>query len=280
MLITDAVLNMPWAILPPKLLDILTVLQSKQYGDLKIDKDIEAQVESTISDDKRYEVKDGIAIIPIYGTLSKRFNMIMALSGGTSYQLLEKDIRAALSDNEVKGLFLDIDSPGGAVDGVVDIADIIYDAKNGAKPIMAFANGLMASAAYWIGSAADYVIAANSTTQTGSIGVITAPHFDLSKRYEKEEIKVTMFYSGKYKATPNRYTKLSKDDKEYMQSRLDFLYSLFVDAVARHRNVTSDIVNSDMAEGKIFIGEQGLEVGLIDEILNKRQAMARLREMI
>ena len=280
MLITDAVFNMPWAILPAKLTDILGVLYSKEHGELLDDEKLEAKVEEINNADKRYSVEDGIAIIPIYGILSKRFNIISALSGGTSYELLGKDIESALSDNDVKGLFLDTDSPGGAVDGMTDVTDVIYNARNGAKPIMAFANGLMASAAYHIGSAADYVVAANPTTQVGSIGVIMAPHMDYSKRYAKEDIKVTTFYAGKFKMTPNKYTPLSKDDKNYIQDKLDYLYSLFVDAVAKHRNSTSDIVNRDMAEGRIFIGNQALDAGLVDDILNKSQAIEHLKEMI
>jgi len=281
MLITDAVLNTPWSILPPKLLDILSVLQSKEQREKVNDDKLKAEVESANEQkSKQYAVEDGVAIIPIYGILAKRFNIIMAISGGTSYRILAKNIQAALSDGDVKALFLDIESPGGSVDGMTDVTDIIYKARNGSKPIMSFADGLMASAAYHVGSAADYIVAANSTTQVGSIGVITAPHMDFSKRYEKESIKVTMFFSGKYKATPNPYTKLSKDDKNYIQSRLDYLYTLFIDAVAKHRNVAPEIVNSDMAEGKIYIGAQALDVGLIDDILSRKQALERLKEMI
>jgi ClpP class serine protease len=206
---------MPWAILPPKLLDILSVLHSKEHGELLDDEKLEAKVEAVNNADKRYIVEDEIAIVPIYGILSKRFNIISALSGGTSYELLEKDIRAALSDNDVKGLFLDVDSPGGAVDGMVDVTDVVYNARNGSKPIMAFCDGLCASAAYHIASASNYIIAANSTTQLGSIGVVTAPHFDYSKKYVKDDIKVTTFFAGRYKMTPNKYTPLSKDDKDY-----------------------------------------------------------------
>ena len=279
-LITDAVLNMPWAILPPKLLDILSVLHSKEHGELLDDEKLEAKVESVNNADKRYTVEGGIAIIPIYGILSKRFNIISALSGGTSYELLEKDIRAALSDNDVKGLFLDVDSPGGAVDGMVDVTDVVYNARNGKKPIMTFANGLMASAAYHIGSAADYIVAANSTTQVGSIGVVMAPHFDYSKKYEKDNIKVTMFYSGKYKMTLSKYKPVSKDDKKYVQDRLDYLYSLFVDTTAKHRGTTPDVVISDMAEGKIFIGSQSVDAGLTDEVLNRQGALNKLQDVI
>lgn len=280
MLITDAVFNMPWAILPAKLTDILSVLYSKEHGELLDNEKLEAKVKSVNDgDDKRYVVEDGIAIIPVYGILSKRFNIISALSGGTSYELLGKDIQAALSDNDVDALFLDVDSPGGAVDGMTDVTDIIYNVRNGAKPIMTFANGLMASAAYHIGSAADYVVAANSTTQVGSIGVIMSPHMDYSKKYEKEDIKVTTFFAGKYKYTPNKYTPLSEDDKSYIKDKLDYLYSLFVDAVAKHRGTTSDIVNNDMAEGRIFIGSQNVDAGLVDEILNGSEALKRLRHV-
>jgi signal peptide peptidase SppA len=280
MLITDAALTTPWAILPDKLADILMVLQSKEHGELLNNEKLEAKVESTNKADKRYIVEDGIAIIPVYGILSKRFNIIMAWSGGTSYQLLAKDIQLALSDNKVKALFLEVDSPGGGVDGMTDVTDIIYKARNGAKPVMTFADGLMASAAYHIGSASDYVVAANSTTQVGSIGVVMSPHFDYSKKYAKDDIKVTTFFAGRYKMTPNQYTPLSKNDKNYIQDKLDYLYTLFVDTVAKHRGTTPDIVNNDMAEGRIFIGEQAINAGLCDEILNKSQAIERLKGMI
>lgn len=280
MLITDAVLNMPWAILPAKLTDILGVLYSKEHGELLTDEKLEAKVESVNNADKRYTVEDGIATIPIYGILAKRFNVIMALSGGTSYELLEKDIKMALSDNDVKALLLDVDSPGGSIDKMTDVTDVVYNARNGSKPIMAFCDGLCASAALHISSAADYVVAANPTTQVGSIGVVMSPHLDYSKKYVKDDIKVTTFFAGRYKMTPNKYTPLSKDDKDYIQDKLDYLYSLFIDTVAKHRGTTTKIVNENMAEGRIFIGQQGVDIGLIDEILTKEQSMARLKEMI
>ena len=280
MLITDAVLNMPWAILPAKLADILGVLYSKEHGELLTDEKLEAKVEAVNNADKRYIVEDEIAIVPIFGILSKRFNIISALSGGTSYELLEKDIKMALSDNDVKALLLDVDSPGGSIDKMTDVTDIIYNARNGSKPIMAFCDGLCASAAYHISSAADCIVAANSTTQVGSIGVVTAPHLDYSKRYARDDIKVTTFFAGRYKMTPNKYTRLSKDDKDYIQEKLDYLYTLFVDTVAKHRETTIKIVNENMAEGRIFIGQQGVDIGLVDEILTKEQSMARLKEMI
>lgn len=280
MLITDAVLETPWAILPSKLVDILTVLQSKELGELQSNEELKAETEKTVNSEKRYKVENGIAVIPIYGTLSKRFNLFMALSGGTSYQLLEKDIQMALDDNSVKGLFFETDSPGGSIDGLTNVSDLIYNARSSGKPSMAFADGLMASAAYFLGSATDYIVAANKTTQTGSIGVIMPPHFDFSKKLEKDNIKVTMFYSGRYKATPNQYTPLTKNDKGYIQDKLDYLYSIFIDTVAKHRDVPADMVNKNMADGRIFIGKKGIEAGLIDEILSRKEAMQKLSDVI
>lgn len=286
MMLIDAVVSNPWAILPEKLKEILIVLQAKENGEIMRNEEYlkfareqmdDGRREGESCEDHKYEINDGIATIKVHGTLAKRMNMMMALSGGTSTQLLQRDFKSALANNEVKGIFLDVDSPGGAVDGTMDLASFIYQSR-GKKPIMSFTDGLMASAAYWIGSAADYVVAANNTVRIGSIGVISA-HGDFSKQMENAGIKVTVFASGKYKKIGNAYESLSREDEKYIQNQLDYLYTVFVDSVAVNRNVSSKMTNEEMAEGRIFFGSPAWDVGLIDEILNKEQAIEMLKEM-
>jgi signal peptide peptidase SppA len=152
---------------------------------------------------------------------------------------------------------------------------MVYAAR-GQKPIVAFANGMMASAAYWIGSAADEIVA-EETAEIGSIGVVMM-HYDYSGADEQAGVKRTILQAGHYKAMGNDTEPLSEEAEEYFQGHLDYLYTLFVDAVARNRDVTAEAVIEDMAEGRIFIGRQAVDAGLVDRLGNFETAMALVME--
>lgn len=270
-LIMDSVINAAWAIHPAKLDEIMAVLQSKHNG---IVLEMAEQSKQSESQDRNYSVKDGIAEIVINGTLSKRANIIQAISGGTSYQTIQNQIKKAESDPAVKGIFYNTDSPGGNVDGMFNTADMIFNTK---KPSLAFADGLMASAAFIMGSGADYVVASDRSAEIGSLGVL-AVMMDKSKKYEKEGIKPHVFSAGQYKAAGNPYQPMSDKDAAHIQEKLDYMYTIAIDAVARNRNVSAKHLVNLGAD--VFIGEQAVNAGLIDEILTKDQAIKRLKEMI
>ena len=269
-LIMDSVINVPWAILRSKLDEIMVVLQSKNNG---IALEMAAQGKQSKPQDRNYSVKNGIAEILIEGTLSKRMGMMQALSGGTSYANIQSQIKKAEADSSVKGIFYDYSSPGGNVDGMFTTADVIFNTK---KPSLSFANGLMASAAYIMGSGADYVVASDRSAEIGSLGVV-AIHFDKSKMYEKEGIKPTVFSAGKYKALGNPYEELTDKDAAHLQGNLDYMYSLAVNTVARNRNVSVKELTSLGAD--VFIGEQAINAGMADSIMTRDQAIEYLKEM-
>ena len=279
-LIMQNFLGTPFAILPAKLEELLQILQSKNNGELLRNEEFMAQArESMLDSERSYPItKDGIATINVQGTLSKRMNMLMALSGGASYQVLTSTIEKALADDEVKGIFFYVDSPGGAGDGLFDFTDALFSFR-GRKPMVAFTDGQMASAAYIAMSAADYVVASNVTNEIGSIGVL-AVHADLSKKYEMEGIKPTVMKAGKYKALGNRYEPLSKKAKDEIQEQLDFIYSLVVDKVAAHRRTSIDYTNNSMAQGRLFNAKDALSLSLIDEIMTKKQTLNWMRSLI
>jgi len=260
-------LNAPWAILPAKLQEIQAVYQSHLSGEILDLSQFEAKVAAASADNTDdtppYEVVDGVAIIPIQGTISRRMNLFSMFSGGVSTELLLRDFRSTLSDPSVDAILLYIDSPGGAVGGTSIIADEIFAAR-GQKPILAYAADMMASAAYWIGSAADTIIAEN-TSVVGSIGVVTV-HYDYSQSDAAAGVKRTYITAGKYKALGNNAEPLSLDARAEIESQLDYYYAMFVDAVARNRGTDAQTVLSDMADGRIFIGEQAQSAGLIDDI--------------
>lgn len=138
--------------------------------------------------------------------------------------------------------------------------------------MVAFASGYMASAAYWIGSAADAVIA-DKTAMVGSIGVVTV-HADLSEADKRSGIKRTVLTAGKYKAIGNNAEPLSKEAGAVIQSELDYIYSVFIDSVARNRSVAVSSVLKNMADGRIFIGRQALDAGLVDQVGSLSTALA------
>ena len=263
--VTD-IITAPWAILPEKLLEIQAFYTSRVRGE-KIDIEaIEARLGKPLANDQQggYTNQGGVAVIPVSGVIGKKFNMMSQISGGASTQLIERDIKAALIDSEINSILLHIESPGGTVDGTQTLADVVAMA-NGIKPVVSFADGLMASAAYWIGSAASEIVASSSTTQIGSIGVVTS-HTDISQAEAQAGYKVTEISAGKYKRMTSQHAPLSKEGKALLQDQVDQLYTIFVDAVAENRGTDAETVLEDMADGRVFLSSDAKARGMIDHI--------------
>ena len=274
MLVID-VLNSPWAIVPDKLHEIQAIYATHLRGE-KIDiKGIEAKLGQPLQNKEQgYEVIDGVAVIPVDGVVSKRMNLFSQISGGASTELIGRDIRAALADPAVHSLLLQVDSPGGTVDGTQELAQLIHGAR-GQKPIVTYVDGMMASAAYWIGSAADMVFIGSDTAQVGSIGVV-ASHTDYSRREEMLGMKTTEIFAGKYKRIASSHKPLSEDGQQYIQDMVDYLYSVFVGDVAKQRGTDTETVLQDMADGRVFTGQQAVSAGLVDGVATMNSLIAKL----
>ena len=219
-----------------------------------------------------YSLWGDTAVIGISGPLMKRESFSFFFFGGTSYAYIKAAVKAAAADDEVAAIILRIDSPGGVVNGLEETVDLIFEAR-GSKPIVAYADGMMASAAYEIGSAAGEIVA-GATAMAGSIGVLMV-HEDWSQFNAKAGVDVTYLTSGKYKALGNPDEPLSDLARETFQAELDYLYTLFVETVARNRDTEAATVLSDMADGRIFIGQQAMDAGLVDHIGNFTLAYER-----
>jgi signal peptide peptidase SppA len=198
------------------------------------------------------------------GPITKRIGLFQDISGGTSVEKLKEEIGAAMQDSSVDEIILWVDSPGGSVDGTKEIADAIYAAR-GTKPMTAFIDGLGASAAYWIAAACDKIIIKDTTTMVGSIGVITT-HKDVSKQEADRGVKTTVLTAGKYKAIDSQYGALSEEGAAMIQDRLDTLYSIFVQDVAKFRGVSVETVLTEMADGRVFLGQEAIDRGLVDGV--------------
>jgi signal peptide peptidase SppA len=267
------VINSPWAIIPEKLVEIQEIYITHLRGE-KIDlAAIEARLGRQLdSREKPYDVENGVGIIYVDGVIGKRMNAFSRISGGISSQLIARDLQAALSDPEVNSILLYVDSPGGAVDGTQELAQEIFRAR-GKKPIVAYTDGLMASAAYWIASAADpgRVFISGNTTQVGSIGVV-ARHIDVSKMEERWGIKTSEITAGRYKRIASQYAPLTESGRQNIQDMVDHIYSTFVNDVASFRGLDPNSVKQNhvetipWADGRIFMGSQAIEAGLVDGV--------------
>ncbi|MBI5234464.1 MAG: signal peptide peptidase SppA [Deltaproteobacteria bacterium] len=272
--VIDFIHGQAWAIVPSALESIQRVLLQCE-GDVVSLSRLRAsmplpQHSPDNSSQRGYSVEGGNAIIPIIGPLEKRSSFWQMIFGGSSTQHIKNTIEMALADPSVQGLVLNIDSPGGVVDGVKELVDFIYESR-GQKPIVAYVDGSALSAAYWIASAADKIIAPE-TTNVGSIGVWTS-HIDASKLHENLGLKKTYLYAGKYKVAGNEAAPLSGEDRDYLQGFVHKYYTIFVEDVARNRGVGIKKVMRDMADGKIFIGSDALDAGLIDKLGNYKIAL-------
>lgn len=255
--------NRVWALHPAKLEEMYSFFDWVLAGE-KIEFPESAAGKSGNKAEERYEVVDGVAVLPVFGIIDKRMNLFMHISGGTSTQLLARDFRQAQADPRVKSILLDIDSPGGSVDGTKELADLIFQARDGGKPVVAYANGLMASAAYWLGSGAPDIVSPE-TAEIGSIGVALM-HYDYSEADAQEGVKRTVITAGKYKRIASDEKPLTEEGREYLQDLVDDYYALFLEAVARNRGVDPETAHERLADGRIFVGKKALKAGLVDQI--------------
>ncbi|QCP50165.1 S49 family peptidase [Trinickia violacea] len=209
---------------------------------------------------RAYDVQGGVAVIPVDGTLVHKNAALDPVSGLQGYDGIEAKLAGALADPEVRGIMLDINSPGGEVSGVKDLATKIADSS---KPVWAHANELAASAAYWLASAADRLIV-TQTAEVGSVGVLVA-HADYSKQLEDDGVKVTLIHSGANKVDGNPYEPLPDGVRDRWQGELDQLRMLFASSVADGRKM--DVQSVLSTEARLYRGGAAVDAGLADAVM-------------
>ena len=222
------------------------------------------------------EVHGNVGVISVKGPLTNSDSFWNRLFGITSYNDIRAAVIAAASDPSINSILLDIDSGGGAVNGVLDIGALIRMVNDRVKPVVSFSDGTMASAAYWLGMSAGEVNVSR-TAVAGSIGVITT-HMERSKMLKDDGINVTVMRSGKYKALANPYEPLTEEAKADIQRKLDATYSVFTEQVALNRNRSLAYVEDHMAQGREFIGEDAVKAGLADKVASFDALLSALQE--
>ena len=218
----------------------------------------------------------GIAVLPLYGVVTQRGNMVEDVSGpgSVSTQQFASALRQALADDTVSQILIDIDSPGGSVYGVAELADEIISARS-QKPVVAVANSLAASAAYWIGCAASELYVTPGG-EVGSIGVWQA-HFDYSQALAAEGVAPTLISAGKYKVEGNPYAPLDAEAQGFMQSRVDDYYAAFTKGVARGRGVPIAQVRDGMGQGRVLGADSALAQAMVDGVATFDDVVSKMR---
>lgn len=251
-----------WAIEPDKLREIQAIYATHLRGE-KIDiPALEARLGRPLSSEQQqYTVEPGgVAVLRMSGIIAPKANLFMQVSGGLSTQMATKQLESAVADQRVRSIVLAIDSPGGNVIGTPEMAAAVRE-MSAIKPIVTHSDGALASAAYWIGSAANAVYLSGPTVQAGSIGVVIDRTFNPNSALREESI-----VAGKYKRVVKSNEPLSDEARAMVQADVDYVYSLFVDAVAQHRDTTAQQVLDRMAEGRVFRGQQAIDAGLVDGV--------------
>jgi signal peptide peptidase SppA len=223
------------------------------------------------ADERAYEVLQGVAIIPVQGTLVQKLGTLHPYSGMTGYDGIRANVSAALADPGVRAIVLDIDSPGGEVAGCFDLADALYAARR-IKPVWAILTERAYSAAYALASACGRVIVPR-TGGTGSIGVIVA-HVDFSRALTDAGIAVTLITYGARKSDGHECLPLSDAAYARIQADVNTVGDLFVGTVARNRGLSVAQVRDTQAD--TFLGAAGVEAGLADAVMAPDEALGAL----
>ncbi len=258
--IAAAVTGQPWAILPEAL---SAVLDATERGDAP--KGVAAREGRPLDNTEDVTVRDGIAILPVRGGVSHHPDRSMWSwlfgGGGACVEDLAKDLRQCLDDPQVRGVLLDVDSPGGEIGGVGELAWMIRGGCD-EKPIWAYVSDMGASAAYWLASATRHITCA-PTARLGSIGVImtVTDSSEAAKRYGYQRHQIISSQSPKKRADPS-----TEAGRSQLQEMIDDIGAEFVRDVARYRGVSEETVLEEFGAGALLVGQRAVDAGLADEL--------------
>lgn len=218
--------------------------------------------------------RDGIAIVPVCGVLAQRFDWLAALCGWTTYEGLTEVFDAMLNDYRVKGILLDVESPGGEVSGMLDCADVILAARD-LKPVWAVANSYAASAAYALAGSAEQLFIPR-LGQVGSIGAV-AVHIDQSVADQADGLKYTAVYSGARKIDGWDHAPLDPTARDQLQAHVDHARDLFTQLVGSQGRISaSDALATEAAQ---YSDQAAVDAGLADAIGTFDDALSQLTEL-
>lgn len=273
--VASYVQNTLWAVTPELRNVMVELLALRMSGDRLSRPEIEARIGAPQPAPARNIRAGNVAIIPISGMITQRAGLFSDVSGMTSLDKVSVELSEALADSSVDTIALHINSPGGSTDGVSEMAARIRAARE-QKPVVAVADAMAASAAYWLGSQATEFVATPSG-DVGSIGIYTV-HRDLSGALEKEGVNVTVISEGPFKTEGTPFGPLSEEAEAAIQERVSDMYDMFVADVAAGRGVSIDAVRNGFGQGRIVNASRALAAGMVDAVEPFDAVLARLRK--
>lgn len=221
----------------------------------------------------REVVNDGIAIIKIQGPITSESTSSPFLGESIGAGSIIENIEKANKNPSIKGIILEINSPGGTVVASREVANAV---KNIDKPTVAWIRELGASGAYWIASAAD-VIVADELSITGSIGV-TSSYLEFSGLFEKYGIGYEELKAGENKEVGSPFRKLTDKERNLLQEKLDKIHEIFIQEVAENRNLDQNDVK-ELSTGIFYLGIEAKELGLVDVLGGKDLVEEQIKEL-
>jgi capsid assembly protease len=248
-----------WAILPEVLQTILGVAQGENESPEAVAERFGRPLQNT----RTVINRDGVAVVPVSGPIFRYANLFTEISGATSIEVLATDFRAALDNPDIRGIVLEVDSPGGQIAGISEFADQVHAAG---KPVVAYVGDLAASAAYWIASAADQVIV-RDTGAAGSVGVVAT----LRRDKKDDRIQIVSSQSPRKRVDPE-----TDEGRAVLQGVVDDIADVFINRVAAYRGVSTEHVLEYFGQGGLLVGRNAVTADLADDLGSLESVIASL----
>jgi ClpP class serine protease len=250
-----------WAIDPDSLRSLTANLKDPELGLSLFD-------ERPLANTRTAAIRDGVAIIPITGVITPRTDLFTILMGGTPLDRLARDFAAAVADNSVRAILLDIDSPGGVATGPAEMAEIIRKCQ---KPVWSYVGRYCCSAAYWLAAATQKIVA-HKSAQLGSIGVVST--IPVQETPDTDGYKHIEIVSSNAKNT--RPDPRTPEGMDTIRAELDAMESEFIRSIATYRNLPEDTIKMDFGQGGVLIGDKAVAVGMADALATYESALSEL----
>jgi len=257
----ELVMARMWAIQPEMLETIVSIAERENQTPELIAEKLGRPLMNTRS----AYVRESVGVVPLTGPMFRRANLFTEISGATSTEQFLGDLRTAADNPDVKAIVLDIDSPGGDATSIAETAERVREISK-SKPVVAYIDGLGASAAYWIAAAATEIVI-SKTGIAGSIGAV------LTVRRGKNESLVEFVSSQ----SPYKRPDPDKEDgRDALQKQIDTFAQVFIESVAQLRGVSVETVLSDFGRGGIKVGADAVKAKMADRVGSLESVIAGL----
>ena len=219
------------------------------------------------------DFREKIAVIPIQGAIVGQSSVGFTTASTVQSSTIVQFIKEAQADDSVKGILLEINSPGGTV---VASKEIVQAVKNSEKPVVAYIREIGTSGAYWVASASDHIVA-DELSLTGSIGVIST-FLEFSRLMEDYGVTYEGLKTGKYKDVGSPFRQMTDEERTLLLGKMQTIHNIFVADVAHNRGLDEQQVAS-LANGIYYLGIEAVDLGLIDEVGSRDLALNRTKEL-